>query len=52
MTYAEPCTLPVGIEYVIASGRVVFQRGKFTGERPGKILKKTGTSEEKRSTNI
>lgn len=39
-TYTEPYTPPVGIEYVIVSGKVVFQKGEFTGERPGKILRK------------
>ncbi len=50
-TYTEPCTPPVGIEYVLVSGRVVFQKGEFTGERPGRILKKRDTSKEKRSAN-
>lgn len=39
-TYTEPCAPPVGIEYVLVSGKVVFQKGEFTGELPGTILRK------------
>ncbi len=37
-TLAELCTSPMGIEYVMVSGRIVFQKGEFTGELPGKML--------------
>ena len=37
-TYNEPWTPPIGIEYVIISGKIVLRKGEFTGECPGKIL--------------
>jgi len=47
VTYTEPCTPPLRIEYVIISEKVVFQKGEFTEERPAKILKKRGSNKEK-----
>lgn len=37
---AEPSRLSEGIEYVIVNGTLVFEKGKFTEEYPGKVLKK------------
>jgi N-acyl-D-aspartate/D-glutamate deacylase len=37
-TFAQPHQYPVGIEYVIVNGRVVIEKGKHTGARPGKIV--------------
>ncbi len=37
-TFREPHLLPEGIEYVFVNGRLVWERGRPTGERPGRIL--------------
>ena len=39
-TYTEPFQYPEGIEYVIVNGRVVLEKGKHTGLRPGRSLRK------------
>ncbi|MGQ9719874.1 MAG: N-acyl-D-amino-acid deacylase family protein [Candidatus Jordarchaeum sp.] len=38
---AEPNRLSEGIEYVIVNGTLVFEKGKFTDEYPGKVHRKT-----------
>jgi N-acyl-D-aspartate/D-glutamate deacylase len=37
-TYEEPFVYPTGIEYVLVNGRIVIDRGRHTGERPGQVL--------------
>ena len=39
-TYEEPFRYPEGIEYVIVNGQVVLDRGKHTGARPGRALRR------------
>jgi N-acyl-D-amino-acid deacylase len=39
-TYAEPNQYPVGIEYVLLSGKVAVEKGKLTGLRAGKVLRR------------
>ncbi|HEX7899204.1 MAG TPA: D-aminoacylase [Planctomycetota bacterium] len=39
-TYLEPFQYPVGIDTVIVNGRVVLDKGKHTGEKPGKALRR------------
>jgi N-acyl-D-aspartate/D-glutamate deacylase len=38
-TFNEPFQYSEGIEYVVVNGKVVLERGKHTGERPGRVLK-------------
>jgi N-acyl-D-aspartate/D-glutamate deacylase len=38
-TYAEPFQYNDGIEYVVVNGHVVLERGRHTGERPGRALR-------------
>jgi N-acyl-D-amino-acid deacylase len=38
-TTAHPQSPPTGIPYVIVSGQVVLEKGKFTGKRPGVVLR-------------
>jgi N-acyl-D-amino-acid deacylase len=40
-TYTEPFQYSEGIEYVIVNGKVVLDRGKHTGARPGRALKRS-----------
>jgi len=40
-TYTDPFQYSEGIEYVIVNGEVVLDRGKHTGKRPGRVLKRT-----------
>jgi N-acyl-D-amino-acid deacylase len=37
-SFREPHLLPEGIEYVFTNGRLVWERGRPTGERPGLAL--------------
>ncbi|MEA5083134.1 MAG: D-aminoacylase [Lachnospiraceae bacterium] len=41
-TFVEPIQYPVGIEYVIVAGDVIVSRGKHTGTRSGRVLRKKG----------
>jgi N-acyl-D-aspartate/D-glutamate deacylase len=38
-TYARPFQYSEGVEYVLVNGRVVLDRGKHTGARPGRALR-------------
>ncbi len=38
--FQNPSRYPDGIEYVLVNGRVVYERKKITGERPGKVIRK------------
>jgi N-acyl-D-aspartate/D-glutamate deacylase len=38
-TYSEPCKFAEGVEYVLVNGVIVYEKGKFTGNLPGKVLK-------------
>ena len=37
----EPRKYPQGIEYVFVNGKMVVDKGKHIGARPGKVLKRT-----------
>jgi N-acyl-D-aspartate/D-glutamate deacylase len=37
-TFEQPLLYPEGIDYVIVNGKVVIEKGRHTGERPGQIL--------------
>jgi N-acyl-D-amino-acid deacylase len=39
-TYERPFRYAEGIEYVVVNGEVVLERGKHTGARPGRALRK------------
>ncbi len=39
-TYAEPFQYSEGIEYVLVNGELVLERGKHTGARPGRALRR------------
>jgi N-acyl-D-amino-acid deacylase len=39
-TYKDPHNFPVGIPYVIVNGKIVIDRGKYTGVLAGKTLRK------------
>ncbi|MEZ4585520.1 MAG: D-aminoacylase [Gemmatimonadales bacterium] len=41
-TFAEPSLPAVGIHYVLVNGVVVLENGKYTGQRPGKVLRGPG----------
>jgi len=45
-TFADPKQYPEGINYVLVNGRVVIDRGKHTGERPGVALRGPGFRRE------
>jgi N-acyl-D-aspartate/D-glutamate deacylase len=39
-TYDEPRQLSTGIEYVLVNGEFVLDRGRHTGARPGRGLRR------------
>jgi N-acyl-D-aspartate/D-glutamate deacylase len=42
-TFENPHQYSVGIEYVVVNGKLVLERGRHTGARPGAILYGPGT---------
>jgi N-acyl-D-aspartate/D-glutamate deacylase len=41
-TFAEPTLAPEGIEIVLVNGELVFEGGKYTGARPGRVIRGPG----------
>lgn len=41
-TFAEPTLLSEGIRYVVVNGSVVLDEGRYTGSRPGRVLRGPG----------
>jgi len=41
-TFAEPLRPAEGVHYTIVNGEIVFERGKFTGKLPGRVLRGPG----------
>jgi N-acyl-D-aspartate/D-glutamate deacylase len=41
-TFAEPTLVSEGIDYVLVNGAVVLEGGKYTGARPGRVLRGPG----------
>jgi N-acyl-D-aspartate/D-glutamate deacylase len=41
-TYLDPFQYSEGIAYVLVNGRPVWESGKPTGERPGRVLRRKG----------
>ena len=39
--FRNPVQPPEGIEHVLVNGTVVWEGGAHTGERPGKVLRRT-----------
>lgn len=39
-TFQEPHQYAEGIEYVLVNGELVLERGKVTGKRPGRVIKR------------
>ena len=39
-TYTKPFQYSEGIEYVVVNGKVVLEKGKHTGETPGRALRR------------
>lgn len=39
--YLEPARPPEGVEHVLVNGRVVYEKKVHTGERPGKVLRRS-----------
>jgi N-acyl-D-amino-acid deacylase len=40
-TITEPATYPIGIDHVVVNGRVAILDGAETGERPGRLLRRS-----------
>jgi len=41
-TYDNPTAFPTGIDYVLVNGKVVIDRGRHTGAKPGRVLRGPG----------
>jgi N-acyl-D-amino-acid deacylase len=41
-TYRNPSALPQGIDYVLVNGTIVIDGGRYTGARPGMVLRGQG----------
>jgi N-acyl-D-aspartate/D-glutamate deacylase len=41
-TYTSPFQYSEGIEYVLVNGKLVLERGKHTGARPGRVIRHEG----------
>ena len=41
-TYLDPFHYNEGIVHVLVNGRPVFEKGKATGERPGRVIRHKG----------
>lgn len=41
-TFAQPATLSEGMQHVIVNGTLVLHDGKFTGKKPGRVLRGPG----------
>jgi N-acyl-D-amino-acid deacylase len=38
--YVEPLRVPTGIDYVFVNGELVVEKGRQSGARPGKVVRK------------
>jgi len=45
-TFAEPHRLSRGMKYVVVGGQLVLEDGKYTGKRPGRVLRGPGYSDD------
>ncbi len=44
-TFAQPAALSEGMKYVVVNGQLVLNDGKYTGARPGRVLRGPGWKE-------
>ena len=51
-TFENPSALSEGMKFVIVNGRVVLEDGKYTGARPGKVLRGPGYNQGLASPNV
>jgi N-acyl-D-amino-acid deacylase len=51
-TFAEPRRLSAGMKFVLVGGQLVLEEGKYTGARPGRVLRGPGYREEKAPHNV
>lgn len=46
-TFAKPHELSTGMKYVVVNGTLVLDEGKYTGKRPGRVLRGPGYRESR-----
>jgi len=39
-TYEDPFSFPVGIDYTIVNGGIVFEQGSCPGRLPGRVIRR------------
>lgn len=51
-TFAKPDALSTGMKFVVVNGELVLENGKFTGKRPGHVLRGPGFDKSKSSAAV
>lgn len=51
-TFQNPAGLSEGMRFVIVNGRVVLEEGKYTGAKPGKVLRGPGYDQRSAPQNV
>ena len=51
-TFEKPAGVSEGMRFVIVNGRIVLENGKFTGARPGRVLRGPGYDRKTAPPNI
>lgn len=51
-TFEKPDALSTGMHFVIVNGRLVLEEGKFTGARPGRVLRGPGYEQHSAPENV
>ncbi len=51
-TFAEPERLSTGVKFVLVNGHIVLDDGKYTGARPGRVLRGPGYREQAAPPNV
>jgi N-acyl-D-amino-acid deacylase len=51
-TFSQPHRLSLGMKYVLVNGEVVLDGGKFTGKRPGRVLRGPGYRRDARAAAV
>jgi N-acyl-D-amino-acid deacylase len=51
-TFAEPQALASGMQYVLVNGTLVWEKGDYTGARPGRVLRGPGYREDRAAARV
>ena len=51
-TFEKPDAVATGMKFVVVNGRVVLEEGKYTGARPGRVLRGPGYEQQSAPENV